>query len=387
MKNAILFVGFIFSLSCCTQPVKPVSELTEIRIDPDKVEKFIDISPMLSDSIDIIPLETTDECLLSSIDRLTFYKGHFYILDATRRNIFVFDESGRFVRKIGKQGGGPGEYSAISFFDIMGDSIFVSSRLGFKCIIYNGETNDIISYFAPKISRLNGFCLNGDAYFMTNYEKVDRKNFNLCKFDLSTGKVVDKFIPFNDKLAKYSNAGLMNNVSKYKDSVYVIYPYNDTIYQVTKESVVPLYKIHFTARNLPDDIQPIDGDYIQALFKGGFVGGLDYIQVSKDYIFGMYSDKGYFRFVSIDRNTLEVKVANGFIVDKLGHLSLGIPYVADGDLISVQSASFLPDVLMSALSEYAPTEERYKERLKELQKNLKEDSNPVLFRYRFKETR
>lgn len=388
MKYSFFYVGLIcliLSLSCCRQSVKPVSELIEIRIDPDKVEKFIDISPMLSDSIDIIPLETTDECLLSNIERLTFYKGYFYILDGTSRNIFVFDEAGRFVRTVGKQGGGPGEYSAISFFDIMGDSIFISSRLGFRCIIYDRETNDVIHYFTSKVSRVNGFCLNGNAYFITNYEKVEEENFNLCKLDLATGKVVDKFIPFDEKLAKYSNIGLMNGVSKYKDSVYVTYPYNDTIYQITETGVIPLYKVHFTTRNPPDDLQPIDDNYARAAAKGGFVRGLEYIQISKDYIWGMYPDKGRFRFVCINRHTLETQAADGFMVNKLGYLSLGIPYIADGDLISVQSTSFLSEVLKSLLSEYAPTEEKYRGRLKELQENLKEDSNPVLFRYRLKE--
>ena len=390
MKNIVFYVGligFILSLSCCTKPVQQVTELIQINIDPDKVEKIIDISPMLSDSIDIIPLETTDECLLSNIKQLTFHKGHFYILDGTRRNIFVFDEAGRFVRKIGKQGNGPGEYSAIMYYSIVGDSILIQNQHGFNGIIYSSTTGEVVKNYTHSVSHLNGFCLGKNVYFLTNYEKVNQENFNLCKFDLSTGEVVDKSIPFDDKLVKYSSIGLMNSVSKYKDSVYVIYPYNDTIYQVTKEGVSPLYNLHFTSRNLPDDIS-VNDNFWTVVAKEGYVKGLEYMQVSKDYVFGMYIDKGNSRYICIDRNTFEAKVTDCFTVKKLGHLPLSQFFVFDEDLISVVPASSLEVSLNSILSSpYAPTEERYKERLKELQKNLKEDSNPVLFRYRFKETR
>ena len=391
MKNSYLFVGLaclMLGLSCCTKSVQQVAEVTQINIDPDNIEKFIDISPMLSDSIDIIPLETTDECLLSNIDRLTFYKGHFYILDGMRRHIFVFDEAGRFVRKIGKQGNGPGEYSAILFFDFMGDSILIQDHHRLNCVIYNLATGESVKEFSHKVSVHNGFCLGRNIYFITGNEKIDQGNFSLCKFDLSTGDVVEKFIPFDEKSAKFRIMGLMNDISKYKDSAYVIYPYNDTIYQVTKESVVPSYKIHFTARNLPDDIQPVNGSFRSAAARGGFVKGLEYMQMSEDYIWGMYPDKGCYHFVCVNRHTLEAKVTDCFTVKKLGHLPLSQFFVFDEDLISVVPASSLEVSLNSILSSpYAPTEERYKERLKELQKNLKEDSNPVLFRYRFKETK
>lgn len=391
MKGTLFYIcltGFAFTFACCSKPVSPVSELVQITIDPDKVENYIDISPMLSDSIDIIPLETTDESLLSNIGRLIFHKGHFYILDGTRRGIFVFDEKGRFVRKIGKQGGGPGEYSRISFFDVMGDSLIISHEGSFKCTIYNLQTGDAVHTITPEISRLDGFVLDKDFYLITNYEKVEQENFNLCKVDPSTGKVVDKFIPFDDKSAKFAHVGGMNYTSRYnKDSVYLIYPYNDTIYQITKEEVVPRYTLYFTKRRLPDDLQPIDNNFHKAAAKGGFLKGLQYMQISKDYIFGMYSGgKRRFHFICVNRHTLEVQVAEAFMVNKLGGLSLTIPYMADGDLISVRSAMSLLDVLKFALSPSSSIEEKYRARLQELQENLTEDSNPVLFRYRFKET-
>lgn len=389
MKKSFIFISLVclmFSVSCCTKPAKPVTELIQIDINPDKVEDFIDLSPMLSDSIDIIPLETTDECLLSDIERLTFYKGNFYILDATRRNIFVFDEAGRFVRKIGKQGNGPGEYSAILFFDIMGDSVLVQDHHRLNCVIYDLATGEFVKEFAHNVEVHGGFYVDGRVYFYTSYRKIDKENFNLCKLDLSTAKVVEKFIPFDEKSVKFGTTGLMNDICKYKDSVYMIFPYNDTIYQVTKDNARPLYNMHFTARNLPDDIQPVNDSFRSAAAEGEFVKGLEYMQMSKDHIWGIYIDKRRFHYMYVNRHTLEAKVTECFTVKKLGHLPVSQFFVSDDDLLSVQPASALRVSLRSILlSKFNPVAEKYKEKLEKLQKNLKEDSNPVLFRYRLKE--
>lgn len=88
----------------------------------------------------------------------------------------------------------------------------------------------------------------------------------------------------------------------------------------------------------------------------------------------------------VNRHTLEAKVTECFTVKKLGHLPVSQFFVSDDDLLSVQPASALRVSLHSILlSKFNPVAEKYKERLEKLQKNLKEDSNPVLFRYRLKE--
>lgn len=389
MKCIFVFVKLVFVVlvfSCCTRPVKPIVDLIQINIDPDKIENYIDLSPLLDDSIDIIPLETADECLLSNIERLTFYKERIYVMDESRQNVFVFDEAGHYVGKIGRQGNGPGEYSAIMYYSIIGDSMLIQNQRGFNAVIYSLTTGEAVKNFTHAVSHFDGFCIGNSVYFITNYEKVDRKNFNLCKYDWLEGKVTDKFISFDEKLTKFSSLGLRNYTSQYLDSVYLIYPYNDTIYRVTEQDVVPLYNIHFTDRNLPDDIQPVAGSFRRAVAEGNYVKGLENIQMSKDFIWGTYGDGIYNRYVCVNRHTLEPRVGNCFTVQRLGHLPSSILYISGNDLISVQSASSLGRSLNTILSSaQAPLEDKYRVRLQELQKNLKDDSNPVLFRYRLKE--
>jgi hypothetical protein len=69
-----------------------------------------------------IVLETNDEALIGQINSFRIYDGHIYIMDKySAKTLFVFNMEGRFVRKIGRLGMGPGEYSGISDFAINTD--------------------------------------------------------------------------------------------------------------------------------------------------------------------------------------------------------------------------------------------------------------------------
>ncbi|MFR9542636.1 MAG: 6-bladed beta-propeller [Rikenellaceae bacterium] len=87
-------------------------------IDINNIEKvsFYDVY----DSIEIIPLETTEESILiyrqTKPAKMVLHDDKFYILDENK--IFIFDSNGKYISKINKQGRGRGEYSEISDFNI-----------------------------------------------------------------------------------------------------------------------------------------------------------------------------------------------------------------------------------------------------------------------------
>ena len=62
-------------------------------------------------------LEATEQSLLKSGEKISLYKGEYYILD--NHCILVFDETGKFMRSSKHMmGRGPGEYGCIVDFDI-----------------------------------------------------------------------------------------------------------------------------------------------------------------------------------------------------------------------------------------------------------------------------
>ena len=56
---------------------------------------------------DVIGLETSDACLIRSIDKIKSFKGDYLILDKQARRILRFNENGTFVSKIDRVGIGP----------------------------------------------------------------------------------------------------------------------------------------------------------------------------------------------------------------------------------------------------------------------------------------
>ena len=67
--------------------------------------------------IELIPLETSDNVIVGSMKTMIFYKNRYYILDFKQQTVMVFDQTGKYILKIGKLGQGPGEYwSVLEFF-------------------------------------------------------------------------------------------------------------------------------------------------------------------------------------------------------------------------------------------------------------------------------
>ena len=61
-------------------------------------------------SYDFIPLETNEKCIVGQITKILACKDCFCILDRDNKNVFIFDNDGRFRCKLGEKGHGPREH-------------------------------------------------------------------------------------------------------------------------------------------------------------------------------------------------------------------------------------------------------------------------------------
>ena len=67
-------------------------------------------------SVKVIPLDNS-EIVLSDIVKMQVSNNFIYVLDKTQQ-LYMFNNEGLFLRKIGNKGGGLGEYTDISDFTI-----------------------------------------------------------------------------------------------------------------------------------------------------------------------------------------------------------------------------------------------------------------------------
>lgn len=103
-------------------------------------QKEIKLSEVAS-GVKYIPLETTAESLLDKdILNVTFAGDYLFVCDFV--NLFQFTPEGKFIRKIGKAGEGPGEYAksilAVTY-DEDAKQIFISDFRKGKVLVYSFE--------------------------------------------------------------------------------------------------------------------------------------------------------------------------------------------------------------------------------------------------------
>ena len=64
--------------------------------------------------IEYIPLETNDSCLVSNPLDLQVSADFLFMYNGKTGQVLQFDRAGKFLRAVGRQGNGPGEYGMVS---------------------------------------------------------------------------------------------------------------------------------------------------------------------------------------------------------------------------------------------------------------------------------
>ena len=124
MKRLLFILGIIMPIHTFAQKVSVMQKHSygkEFNIDV--YAAFQNKAPILKtsqfvDDIEFVPLEITDDCLLSN---------HLKTIVVTSKDIIVydyegcyrFDRSGKFLNKIGSRGQGPGEYMVHTTFRVI----------------------------------------------------------------------------------------------------------------------------------------------------------------------------------------------------------------------------------------------------------------------------
>ena len=93
-----------------------------------------------SDAIEVshyLALETNENIPMSQISEIRFYDKRIFLRDNSRKVIFIFDETGRFVQQIRHNGNGPGEYNRIMSFIAYNHQVLVYDDINKKIHSYS----------------------------------------------------------------------------------------------------------------------------------------------------------------------------------------------------------------------------------------------------------
>lgn len=113
-KVIFLLLVIAFNISCSKKGGQ-----SEDKYEVDLLSGVVDSLgySLFTDSIKYINLETTDSCLIGEITDMAIGAGRLFVFDKRRQTIWVFNQEGKFLSKIFKQGNGPGEYIRIEQFE------------------------------------------------------------------------------------------------------------------------------------------------------------------------------------------------------------------------------------------------------------------------------
>ena len=181
--------------------------------------------------VSVIPLETSETVLLADIQKVLHSNNLFFILD-TETKLRQFDMKGKFIREIGQEGQGPGEYSMLTDFAIDKErkEVYINDIL--KIVVYDYEGN-----FKRNISleddNLQVFTLSNDKLF---YIFPDKKHPDVVKsatlvtvLDLD-GKLQSEF-PAH-QLRRTGDIPFFNNIATDGKSVFYKEEMGQTLYAI-----------------------------------------------------------------------------------------------------------------------------------------------------------
>ena len=275
------------------------SEITKINIDLDsKSQSSLALNDII-ESIEYIPLETKDECIIGTISRNFHFEisdGYILVQCSKAGRYYLFNRKGRFVAQIGNIGEGPGEYlfttnpyfideenKQIVLFAINPDRYIYYDMTGKHIKTVHSENKDISERTGGRTKKLydEGLLLMipnlGDVPF--SYTILD-DNFNTVaqhvkpvqytrnpNFMVSTGEPFSYYIYGNKMHVRNNN--LNDTLYFFANSQRIIpkYTINAGIYEVTTDMLNDenIFKRSFL--NMTSAFESTDYLFIQYAFQ------------------------------------------------------------------------------------------------------------------------
>lgn len=390
MKKIVTVVCSIILLTGCTQRFQQgTSTCTDIQVDVDQVSSEYDFSPFLEDGMKVIKLETDDSCLVSKIGQFAYVDNVLYIAEELEQTVYLFDSNGKFLKRIGKKGQGPGEYSRMGKFQVKGDQIYILDEMdGARICVYDIPSGKGTYLYLNGGYQFEDFHIVGDdMYLICNNRRSERGYYNLIKVNMNSRQAAC-FLPFDKTLSEHrSHWGLYNYVSQCDDELLMICSNNDTIYQINSDNPFPQYSVRFSKRTLPKESRTKEGmDIMIESIEKGYIRGLDKINDFGRFFIAEYSDNTIKSFIYNKDNGTITTIAEVLTLNKWGNLYMWEYVLTDNkELVVVEQADMFKACWEQRYSKGKFASEKDREKIHDIYKRTKEEDNPIVYIFKLKE--
>ena len=257
MGKYLAIILLFFIVSCKNNRADSYNDLEVISINDSysKSKKKINLSEVAK-RIEYIPLETDSTCLLTRIEApnkdILFSNGKIFIKDVSGV-LYSFSQTGKFLRKIGNIGRGPGEYSKENYFTLINNDNLVAiySPPIQKTLFYDFNGN-FIDNIKTDFWPLGLSSVDNNLLFIntlgrrrySNYYNISAISLNGTKhkglFYKKNEKKLEEKVNFGLKMFSGSSYYLGGERHYFENSSYEL----DTIWKITNElKVIPKFVI------------------------------------------------------------------------------------------------------------------------------------------------
>ncbi len=196
------------SVGCQSEQAPAVAEVPKDDIQmkpPNHDRKFT-----LQKVSEILILENPDEPI-GVVSGLRVDQDRIYLKDKSQKRIMVFTINGQFVRSIGRQGGGPGEFRRLYTMDVR-DGLIACFDEGTRRITLFDSSGVFLNSFGVRTKKSvpAGSCISitpqktlilCSESIESPKKQMAEHNYPwlICEFD-TLGNVLSYFAPYNDKV-------------------------------------------------------------------------------------------------------------------------------------------------------------------------------------------
>ncbi|KYG78776.1 6-bladed beta-propeller [Roseivirga echinicomitans] len=275
-----------------------------VSYDLSKNDRKIKLTNLIEE-VEFIRLEETSESLLGSVGDVHVVGDKFVFMgNSLKGDIFVFNDQGKLINRINRQGIAPEEYPAIKDIWIEGNLIAVHTSLNdIKRYRLNGDFAS-----SNKLKLTTGHALgNSENYFLDmNFNSLeDQSKYKVVRLDGNMG-ITGKYLPFTK--APVATMFSPSPLFEYKKSIGYYRAYSDTVYFYQNDRFVPFIHFEFGNNWHWDDYDPFGPDVIKGLREGEKVWSIK-PKVGSRYIItsSLYGKSGKLRLEHvIDRRDSEI---------------------------------------------------------------------------------
>lgn len=246
LSKRLLFAVAFFSVISCGRKDALGDNAEAVPVPKDAESDFFSDKVSL---VELIPLETTDECLFGPDANLMVGEGCFYIIDTGVKRIFRFSPTGHFLGKVGFHGHSASEYNSINSVQIKQDTLFVYSYPD-KVTSYDREGEFLSSFNIGNLHEsvyfLDDSTLLSYSGYMDGKGKdrlhcIDRSGRELQSY-LRTEFWMLNMIPLRPMF--FSNG----------EAVFIVDGLNDTVFRYEDGSLSPDIIFDFGKFRIPDSV-------------------------------------------------------------------------------------------------------------------------------------